>query len=145
MKNVFLFLAFVAGSANADMSVNATIRDHYQRQIRTVPENVQICDQVQVPVSKGKSNGSTGGVILGGIVGNAIGSASGIDGARTLGTVIGMVAGNEMSREDQIDHYRTEQRCRTDTTYRRIEENVYTHSTATFYMDGRRFEIQFKK
>ena len=144
MKLSILTLALVASTSMAQ-TVNGTVKDHYKEVHRQVPITRQVCNDVQVPVQGTRSEPSGGGVLLGAIVGNAIGAATGITDGRTLGTFIGGVAGAEMSREDRVDHYRTEQRCQNVTSYITESTTVYSYSTITFVENGRSYTISFKK
>ena len=145
MKNVFVAVALLMAVPAMAQSIQGDVQDHYRTITKRIPVTQQYCQDVQVPIHGERSNGSTGGVVLGGIVGNALGAATGITDARTLGTVIGMVAGNEMSRQDQVSGYRIEQRCNNVVSYQTESREVYSHSTITFFMNGRTYTATFQK
>lgn len=143
MKHLVLIPLLAATTAFAG-EVSGTVEDHYRTVTRQIPHSQQVCQDVQVPVVR-QQGPDTGAVLLGGIVGNAIGAATGIGDARTLGTVIGGIAGAEMSRGNSVDHYRIEQRCSVQTTYTQDTQQVYSHSTITFYDNGRRHTVRFQR
>lgn len=76
-----------------------------------------VCNPVQVPIY-GNANGN-GNQIIGAIIGGAVGSRFGGGDGKTAATVIGAIAGSEMSRNSGRDivGYQTEQRCFTEVKY----------------------------
>lgn len=133
----------VAGSVLADGVVNAHVQDHYSI-MQTPQVTSRVCQDVQVRrESHAGPNG--GSVLLGAIVGNAIGAATGIGDARTLGTIIGGVAGAEMSRDGNVSTYQTEQRCYNEVTEPSRQIRQYNYSTINFQMNGIPYSIRFNK
>lgn len=145
MKWILLSVAFVAGAAQADTETTAVIRDYFKTITRTDPVHSQVCRDVEVRKERdGSPDG--GAVILGGIVGNALGAATGIGDGRTLGTVIGGIAGAEISRRGSGGtDVRIERQCQDSVVYNYIDEDVYSHSTATFYVNGRKYVVKFAR
>lgn len=132
-------------------TVNAKIEDHYRNVIKNVPHTERVCNTVEVPIyGTVQGQASTGdalaGAIIGGVIGNQVGGGSGKDAATVLGAIIGAdVANKRGSQQQVITGYRQEQRCQNQTTYTRIEERVYTHSTIRFKEDGRWITLQFQR
>ena len=154
MKNLAIATAFTlfAGTPAFADTVNANIEDHYRNVIKNVPQTQQICNTVEVPIYGRVQGGqaSTGdtivGAIIGGAIGNQVGGGSGKDAATVLGAIIGAdVANKRGSQQQVITGYRQEQRCQNQTTYTRVEERVYTHSTIRFKENGRWITLQFQR
>lgn len=132
-------------------SYNAWVEDHYNTQVRSVPNTERICQTVEVPIyGTVQGQASTGdalaGAIIGGVIGNQVGGGSGKDAATVLGAIIGAdVANKRGSSRQVITGYRQEQQCQNQTTYTRIEEEVYSHSTITWTEHGRNFTLEFQR
>lgn len=153
MKKKLLMSAvaiFMATPALAD-SYNAFVEDHYKTQIRNVPSTERVCETVEVPIyGTVQGQASTGdalaGAIIGGVIGNQFGNGSGKDAATVLGAIVGAdVANKRGSKQQVITGYRQEKRCTNQTTYTRVEEEVYSHSTITWNEHGRKFTLQFQR
>jgi len=149
-KLAFIGLLTVASPALAD-SVNATIEDHYKTMTRQIPSTERICRTVDVPVyGQVQGQASTGdvlaGAIIGGVLGNQVGGGSGKDAATVLGAIVGAdVANKNGSTREEITGYRREERCENRTTYTSQTESIYSHSTITWYENGRRVSLEFQR
>lgn len=153
MKNTVLASALalaVVTPALAD-SVNATVEDHYREVTRNIPQTERVCQTVEVPIyGTVQGQASTGdaivGAIIGGAIGNQIGGGSGRDAATVLGAIVGAdVANKRGSTQQVITGYRQEQRCQNQTTYTTKTETVYSHSTITWFENGRRLTLEFTR
>ena len=135
------FLTGLAGVAQAD-TVDGNVQDHYRTVTNKTP--YQQCYEVEVPVY-GEVGGSKpediiGGAIIGGIIGNQIGDSKGNGAA---GAVIGGLIGNSAGKKQGVVGYRKETRC--ETKYNYSTEEVYSHSTITFYDNGRKYTLKYNK
>ena len=113
-------------------TVEGTIKNHFRTQIVRVPHTVQICEQQQ-----GADAGDVlGGMIIGGVFGKAL---SGNDQGAGVGAVIGgMIAAEENQGS-------TNTVCRNQTTYTEETRETYTHSTMEFWLDGKKFIVNFNR
>ena len=107
-----------------------TVQDHYKNIIIKKPYSVQVCTQ-----GNGKSDLSNllEGAIIGGAIGNNI---PGEDGGGAMGAIIGGLLNSENNKGQQ---------CRTETRYDEEYQSVYSHSTVTFYYNGRQYTLRFNK
>ena len=107
-----------------------TVQDHYKNIIIKKPYSVQVCTQ-----GNGKSDLTNllEGAIIGGAIGNNI---PGEDGGGAMGAIIGGLLNSENNKGQQ---------CRTETRYDEEYQNVYSHSTVTFYYNGRQYTLRFNK
>lgn len=130
-------------------TVNAKVEDHYRTVVREIPSTERICETVEVPIyGNVRGQASTGdtvlGAIIGGAIGNQIGGGSGKDAATVLGAIVGAdIANKRGGRAQVITGYRQQQQCYNETTYSRVEEEVYSHSTIQFKKDGQWVTLEF--
>ena len=129
-------------------SVNGNVREHYKTVIEQSPYRVEVCKDVQVPVYGNVGNGASAGDVLGGmIIGGLIGKgATGKDNGAAAGAVIGgMIAADKNQKKQGVTGYRTERQCQIETRYEETSREVYSHSTITFYHNGRKQTLRFNK
>jgi len=130
-------------------TVNAKVEDHYRTVVREIPSTERICETVEVPIyGNVRGQASTGdtvlGAIIGGAIGNQVGGGSGKDAATVLGAIVGAdIANKRANRQQVITGYRQQQQCYNETTYSRVEEEVYSHSTIQFKKDGQWVTLEF--
>jgi len=130
-------------------TVNAKVEDHYRTVVREIPSTERICETVEVPIyGNVRGQASTGdtvlGAIIGGAIGNQVGGGSGKDAATVLGAIVGAdIANKRGGRQQVITGYRQQQQCYNETTYSRVEEEVYSHSTIQFKKDGQWVTLEF--
>jgi len=125
-----------------------TVQDHYKTVTKRVPYTETVCNIVDVPIYGQSGGGASGGDVLTGmIIGGLLGKgASGNDKGAAAGAVIGgMIAADKKQGKESIIGYRQENRCSEYTRYNETEESVYSHSTVTFYSDGKQYVLRFKK
>ena len=153
MKRLFLTSVLtlaVSTPAIAD-AVKAEVTDHFQETTRQIPVTERVCNTVEVPIyGQTQGQASTGdvlaGAIIGGVLGNQVGGGSGKDAATVLGAIVGAdVANKRGSSQQVITGYRQEHRCKNITTYTLKTENVYSHSSITWYENGRRMTLEFQR
>jgi uncharacterized protein YcfJ len=139
------FLAFA--TPVAAQNVTATITDHYTTKTVSTPVTSNQCVNVDVPVY-GQAPANTGdaimGAIIGGVIGNQFGEGQGKDAMTILGAIAGADAASSGSR-NRIVGYRTERQCSEVVSYRDERVQQYSHSTATFVHNGKRYSVNFMK
>ena len=131
LRKLLLASAIVSFTmAGIDFAQAETVQDHYKNVIIKKPYSVQICTE-----GNGKSDITNllEGAIIGGAIGNNI---PGENGGGAMGAIIGGILNSENNKGQQ---------CRTETRYDEEYQNVYSHSTVTFYHDGRQYTLRFNK
>lgn len=105
-------------------------QDHYKQVIVKKPYTIEVCTE-----GNGKSdlNNFLEGAIIGGIIGNNI---PGEKGGGALGALLGGAMNTESNKAPQ---------CRRETRYEEEYKEVYSHSTVTFFHDGRQYTVRFQK
>ena len=91
------------------------VQDHTKTVIKRVPFNYEVCSEVDVPADKTKDT------ILGAIIGGILGNQNSNN-----------IGGKQM-------------RCTKHTRYEDSMETTYSHSTVTFWYEGKRYNLKFKK
>ena len=131
LKKLLLTSAIVSFTmAGNGLAQAQTVQDHYKNIKIKKPYSVQVCTQ-----GNGKSDLTNllEGAIIGGAIGNNI---PGEDGGGAMGAIIGGLLNSENNKGQQ---------CRTETRYDEEYQNVYSHSTVTFYYNGRQYTLRFNK
>ena len=131
LKKLLLTSAIVSFTmAGSGLAQAQTVQDHYKNVIVQKPYTVQVCTE-----GNGKSDITNllEGAIIGGAIGNNI---PGEDGGGAMGAIIGGLLNSENNKGQQ---------CRTETRYDEEYQNVYSHSTVTFYYNGRQYTLRFNK
>ena len=124
-KLLILAIAMLPSMAFAEST-----RDHYKQVIVKEPYTIEVCTE-----GNGKSdlNNFLEGAIIGGIIGNNI---PGEKGGGALGALLGGAMNTESNKAPQ---------CRRETRYEEEYKEVYSHSTVTFFHDGRQYTVRFQK
>lgn len=134
MKKILVTIALGIGAASC---ANAeTVQDFNKTVINRVPYNVEVCTDRSV--SGDKTADTLMGALIGGIIGNNI---KGEQNGGAAGAVIGGMIGHNNS--DAVGG--TRRVCNEVTTYTRTYQEVYTHSIVKFDVDGREYQLKFKK
>ena len=131
LKKLLLTSAIVSFTmAGSGLAQAQTVQDHYKNVIVQKPYTVQVCTE-----GNGKSDITNllEGAIIGGAIGNNI---PGENGGGAMGAIIGGILNSENNKGQQ---------CRTETRYDEEYQNVYSHSTVTFYYNGRQYTLRFNK
>jgi hypothetical protein len=116
--------------AGIDFARAETVQDHYKNVVVKKPYSVQVC-------SEGNGKSSLENLLEGAIVGGAIGNnVPGEDGGGAMGAIIGGILNSERNSGT---------RCQTETRYDEEYQNVYSHSTVSFYYNGRQYTLRFRK
>ena len=117
-----------------------TVRDHYKTVIEQTPYSVEVCKDVQI-----RGQASTGdtvfGALLGGVIGNQFGGGKGKDAA----TILGAIVGADVANKNTSKTGGTQRQCQVETRYEETQREVYSHSTVTFYNDGKQYNVKFQK
>jgi len=146
MKKLAIVLAFAATPVFADLNVKTRIQDHYKDSTVHIPHTQRVCNTVDVPVY-GEERFDQGGAIVGGIVGGLLGSqigkGSGNKVATGAGAITGAIIGGK--KDGNIVSYRQEQQCHNETTYEYRVDTEYSHSTVTFWYEGKKYVLSFQK
>ena len=134
MKKILIASMFVATPAIAE-----TVTDHYKTVIEQKPYSVEVCKNVQVG-SGTDTQGAIVGGLIGGVIGNQFGKGSGKEAATGIGALIGAIEGGKNKGP-----VTTQRQCQTETRYEETQREVYSHSLVTFYTDGKKYTLRFKK
>lgn len=147
MKLLLSSALVVFATQAAAQNVTAKISDHFRDETVSTPVAVTECVNVDVPVY-GQKPASTGdavaGAIIGGLLGNQFGEGKGKDAMTVLGAIAGADAASRNTR-NEIVGYRTERQCSEVTRYKDESVRRYSHSTATFIVNGKQYTVDFVK
>lgn len=113
-----------------------TVQDHFKDVIVKKPYQVEVC--TDSAVSGDKTGDMLKGAIIGGILGNNI---KGEENGGLAGAVIGGMLGHANSNAKGG----TRHVCRVETRYNEERQTIYSHSTVTFYHEGRQHTLRFNK
>tara|TARA_R110000868_G_scaffold122173_1_gene323807 strand:- start:461 stop:916 length:456 start_codon:yes stop_codon:yes gene_type:complete len=151
MKNIVIsavLTSVLAVPALADSKVKASVQDHYRTVTHQIPYTERQCSIVDVPIYGRTNGGASGGDVLGGmIIGGLLGKGiTGQDNGAAAGAIFGgIIAADKKQGKEVIIGYRQEEQCSKVTRYNTQTEDKYTHSTVTFYENGRQYTITFQK
>ena len=123
---------------------NAIVLDHYKSVVKQVPYEVEVCKRVRQGTGDGSATNEIIGAIFGGAIGNQFGEGDGKDAM----TLAGMFLGASLAHDDELAQgpgvFTT--RCYIETRYREsVYSKVYSHSTITFRINGRKYRLDFMK
>lgn len=137
MKNIVLFLVTIWSiSFLAGFAFGAEVTDHSKTIINQTPYTVEVCKDVNV--SGDKTGDALKGAILGGVIGNNL---KGEENGGAIGAVIGGILGHANSNATGG----TQRQCTVETRYKEERTLVYSHSTVTFYHNGKKYTLRFAK
>jgi len=145
---MFLIAGLLAITTPAIADTSASIQDHFKTVIEQTPYRVEVCKDVQTPIYGNVGGGASAGDVLGGmIIGGLIGKGvTNKDNGAAAGAVIGgMIAADKNQSKQGVTGYRTERQCSIETRYEETAREVYSHSTVTFYHNGRKQTLRFNK
>lgn len=129
------FLVSVSGVAHAEVHVK--INDHYKTVIEQQPYTVEVCKDVNVP---GDKTGDTlAGAVIGGIIGNNV--TKNVDNGGAVGALLGGIIANQNSDAKGG----VQRQCQTETRYNETSKQVYNYSTITFWYEGKKHVVDFRK
>ena len=125
---------------------NAIVLDHYKNIIQQEPYDVEVCKQVQVRQSTG--DGSATNEIIGAIFGGAIGNQFGQGDGKDAMTLAGIFLGASLAHDEELAQGPgvITTKCYIETRYEEsVRSKVYSHSTITFRINGRKYRLDFMK
>ena len=153
MKNLIIATTLITTLATSAMAnekaTDVRVFDHVKTVTTSAPVNKQTCQNVQVPiygqVQRRGSNGEVlGGAIIGGVIGNQFGSGSGKDAMTVLGAILGANS-QSVQQGNQVTGYTVERQCTNTVSYQNQTQEVYSHSTIRFTVNGYRYVQQFQR
>lgn len=141
-----------ATAAAADKIDRIKIYDHNKTVYVTTPIDKTVCKDVQVPVYEdvqvqgNAAEGALAGMIIGGILGKGVsGKDDGAAAGAIIGGLIGADKGAKPKTKRQVIGYELVQRCEEVTSYEQRQRQVYSHSTIRFYLNGKRYVLEFQR
>ena len=136
-KTLITMGVLLVGGCSTAIAQEPIVQDHTKTIIKRVPFNYEVCSEVDVPADKTKDT------ILGAIIGGAIGQniTKDLPDGATAGAIIGGILGNQNSKSVGGK----QMRCTKHTKYEDSMETTYSHSTVTFWYEGKRYNLKFKK
>ena len=138
VTSFFLVFTFFSAYAKADGNDSLKgIQDYYKVVIQQTPHSVEVCKNVTVDGDK--TNDTLTGAIIGGIIGNNV--TKDLPDGGTAGAILGGILGHMNSDAKS----KTKTICSTETRYKEVTKEVYSHSTITFWSGGKRYTLRFKK
>lgn len=154
MKHL-LFVAALAAASPAlanEKATNVKVYDHNKVVYKEVPVNKRVCKDVKVPVYEtvqtqgDAAGGALAGMIIGGILGKGLsGNDDGAAAGAVVGGLIGADKGSRPKTEQRIVGYEYIEKCDQVVAYRQEQVEVYSHSTIRFYVNGKRYVLNFEK
>lgn len=130
-------LTVFAGVASAQSNVRGVTNDVYKTVITQKPYSVEVCREVTT--SGDKTGDALKGAIIGGVIGNNV--TKNVEGGGTIGAIIGGMLGH--SNSDAVGGTTTQ--CSRETRYKEETKEVYSHSTITFWDNGKEYTVRFNK
>ena len=128
-------VALFATNANAE-----TVKDHYKTIIEQNPYRVEVCKDVRI-----QGQASTGDTLFGALIGGAIGNQFGGGKGKDAATILGAIVGADVANKNGKKTGGTQRQCQVETRYEETQREVYSHSTVTFYNDGKQYNVKFQK
>ena len=123
---------------------NAIVLDHYNGVIKQVPYDVEVCKRVRQGTGDGSATNEIIGAIFGGAIGNQFGEGDGKDAM----TLAGMFLGASLAHDDELAQGPgvITTKCYIETRYKEsVHSKVYSHSTLSFRIEGKRYKFDFMK
>jgi len=133
------FLAVILLTTLAGPAFAETVKDHYKEVIEQTPYSVEVCKDVTVPGKK-NTEGAIFGGILGGVLGNQFGNGDGKTAMTGVGAITGAILGGGNGSPST-----TQRQCQVETRYEETRRKLYSHSTVTFYNEGKKHTLKFQK
>lgn len=145
---MILVASVLAMFSTSAFAKEATVRDYTKTVIEQKPYSVEVCKDVKVPYGNNKKefdqNGAIIGGIIGGVIGNQFGKGSGKEAATGIGALTGAIIGGSKD-SDKPQGYQTQTQCHKETRYEETTREIYSHSTVTFWHDGKKHILKFQK
>ena len=143
----------LAAPAYADGKItDVRVFDHTKTMRVSTPTTQRVCQNMDVPIygTTTRQGNASGGALLGMLLGAAGGKAvAGDDKGAAIGAIMGGLVGADKGAQPKqsqtIVGYKQELVCNDVTSISNQLVDVYSHSTIRFYVDGRRYVLQFQK
>jgi len=146
-----IFVAFIISTTSLAQNPypvdNAIVLDHYKNVIKQVPYEVEVCKEVRQGTGYGHDSSKTN-EIVGGIIGGAIGNKFGEGDGKDAMTLAGIFLGASLAHDDQLAQGPgvLVTKCYYETRYQESAySKVYSHSTLTFRINGKKYRVDFVK
>ena len=122
---------------------NAIVFDHYKSVVKQMPYEVEVCKRVHQGTGDGSATNEIIGAIFGGAIGNQFGEGDGKDAM----TLAGIFLGASLAHDDELAQGPgvITTKCYIETRYQESVHNVYSHSTLTFRINGKKYRVDFVK
>ena len=135
-----------------DKVTDVIVYDHTKTMLVKSPTTERVCQNMNVPIygTTTQQGNASAGALVGMIIGAAGGKAvTGNDKGAALGAIMGGLVGADKGAQPKqkqvVVGHRQEVVCNDVTTVSEQYIDVYSHSTIRFYVDGRRYVLQFQK
>jgi len=131
-----------------EVPTGVKIYDHTKTIRVNEPYEEVRCSPVEVPIYSNQKGDAGGGALAGMIIGGLLGKGvTGDDGGAAAGAVLGGIIGADKAQNgtNKIIGYKEVDQCETKTFNRITTREVYSHSTIRFYLDGKRYVVDFIK
>lgn len=151
-------LVFVAALAAASPAIaneqptQVKVFDHTKTIYQNIPVTEVSCRDVRTPIYENvqtqgdAAGGALAGMIIGGILGKGVsGNDDGAAAGAVIGGLIGADKGSKPKTERRIVGYEYVQKCDEVESFERVAREVYSHSTIRFYINGKRYVLNFEK
>ena len=122
---------------------NGMVTDTYKTIIKQMPYRVEVCQDRVQHTGDGSATNELVGALFGGAIGNSFGKGDGKDAM----TLFGALMGASLAHDDELAKgpTRTVTVCDVETRYEESVSEVYSHSTITFSLKGRKYSLDFVK
>ena len=147
-KLIAIFVASIISTATLAQNPypvdNAIVFDHYNGVVKQIPYDVEVCKRVRQGTGDGSATNEIIGAIFGGAIGNQFGEGDGKDAM----TLAGMFLGASLAHDDELAQGPgvITTKCYIETRYEEsVHSQVYSHSTLTFRIKGKKYRVDFIK
>ena len=147
-KLIAIFIVALSMSAMAQNPYpvqNAIVFDHYKNIIQQEPYDVEVCKRVRQ--GTGVGDGSATNEIIGAIFGGAIGNQFGEGDGKDAMTLAGILLGASLAHDEELAQRPgvITTKCYIERRYDESTRKVYSHSTLTFNIKGKKYRVDFTK
>ena len=147
-KLIAIFVASIISTATLAQNPypvdNAIVFDHYKTVAKQLPYEVEVCKRVHQGTGDCSATNEIIGAIFGGAIGNQFGEGDGKDAM----TLAGMFLGASLAHDDELAQGPgvITTKCYIETRYEEsVHSQVYSHSTLTFRIKGKKYRVDFIK
>ena len=137
MNKTILTTMLLLTACSPAVAQEPVIQDHFKEVINQKPYHVEVCSNYTT--NGDKSGDMLKGAIIGGIIGNNI--TKDLPDGGTAGAIIGGLLGHQNSDAKGG----TQRRCNTEIRYNEEVRTIYSHSTVSFWYNGKKYNLKFKK